>query len=143
MYIFFDCDGVINQLQPNFYIDENCVYRLAQLAISLGARLIMVSTWSAGFVYSLEMCTPQVRELRKLLRYERMDICGVIRESESRYKDIKTFLGKNLDSYLILDDDKSLYKDVIDDNLYFVNAKTGLTEKDVKQLTKKYYKRYK
>ena len=131
--IFLDIDGVLNQLQP-YKIDKTCVVALKQLIKSLSAKVVLSSSWRLGYSSIYDKCTPQIKML--LDYFPKGTIIGVTKQLSSRDEEIRDYIDKyNVDSYIILDDDKSEFKEDID-GLYIVNHKTGLIDKDVRKILK-------
>lgn len=137
MTIFLDIDGVLNQLQP-YKLDEKCIINLANLCINLDANIVLTSSWRLGFTHNFSSCSPQVQELRQLLKHYGVDISGRTKSLGSRYFEIECYIKEyNISEYIILDDDKSEFVKS-DKNLYLINYKTGLTCKDVEFLLRRY-----
>ena len=131
--IFLDIDGVLNQLQP-YKIDKICIAALKQLIKSLSAKVVLSSSWRLGYSSIYDKCTPQIKML--LDYFPKGTIIGVTKQLSSRDEEIRDYIDKyNVDSYIILDDDKSEFKRPIE-GLYIVNHKTGLTDKDVRKILK-------
>ena len=63
--IFLDVDGVLNQLQRNYFIDIDCVEVLAKLVKELNAKIVFSSTWRFGYS-NTGKCTPQVEKLKHI-----------------------------------------------------------------------------
>ena len=135
--LFLDIDGVLNQLQP-WKIDSNCVYRLKQICDNLGdVNIILTSSWRKGFSRYKERCTPQVQHLLDELAKVNLKVYGRTKDLDDRQAEVLDYCTRyGIVKYIVLDDDKTLFKDM--KNLYSVNAKTGLTDSDVKQLRKLY-----
>lgn len=135
-FIFFDVDGILNQLQ-RWYIDENCIKVLADLCKKYDARLILISSWRFGFCYNRKNCSLQVKDLISKLEKYNLRILGRTDDFNDRRVEVDNFVkSHNIENYIILDDDKSLYSSY--ENLYLVNSKTGLTYNDYKRITKEY-----
>lgn len=131
--IFLDIDGVLNQLQP-YKIDKICIAALKQLIKSLSAKVVLSSSWRLGYSSIYDKCTPQIKMLLDYL--PRGIVVGITKQLDSRDAEISDYIARhNIDNYVILDDDKSEFKNNID-NLYIVNYKTGLTDKDVRKILK-------
>lgn len=137
MIIFLDIDGVLNQLQGNYYIDDKCVEQLSILVKKLNARIVLTSTWRLGFAHSINYCSPQIVKLRQRLQSKGVDIYSRTGVANNRADEVRQYLLRDSDKFLVLDDDKSLFDGKLQ-NLYTVNAKTGLTSKDVKKILRKH-----
>ena len=106
--IFLDIDGVLNQLQP-YKIDKICIAALKQLIKSLSAKVVLSSSWRLGYSSIYDKCTPQIKML--LDYFPKGTIIGVTKQLSSRDEEIRDYIDKyNVDSYIILDDDKSEFK---------------------------------
>lgn len=133
--LFFDVDGVLNQLQK-WHVDDNCVKVLAQL-VGSDTKLVLVSTWRLGLERNIDSCSAQVIKLRKSLQKYGIDVVYKTQKLGDRRKEIDEFLrGKSVDSYVVLDDDKSEYSSIKGLNLYEVNCKTGLVASDIAKIKK-------
>ena len=136
MIIFLDIDGVLNQLQKD-YVDGECVKNLAILVEKLNARVVLISTWRLGYTHERRFCSPQIKILLdKFYTYDLEIYSRTGKLLDNRTDEIMTYLQRDNDDYIILDDDASLYTN--HDNLYLVNHKTGLTMRDVKKISKEY-----
>lgn len=138
MIIFLDIDGVLNQLQANYYIDDACVKQLGILCGKLNATVVITSTWRIGFTHSYDRCTPQVKKLIDIFRKYNITIQSrtrVIPDSD-RYAEIQEYVQRNsIKKYVILDDDRSLFQTGTE-HLYLVNPSHGLRAGDVKKIVK-------
>lgn len=133
--IFLDIDGVLNQLQPNYYLDNNCIKILAEIKEKLQAEIVLTSSWRLGFTHSYDRCTPQIQNLINRFRQYGIKIKSRTRQLGDRTTEIKTYIHENeVDNYIILDDDESEHTDYT--NIYIVNSKTGLTKYDIKKILK-------
>ena len=139
--IFFDIDGVLNtkaSWKIPYQLSDSCVEILAELARETKAELILSSTWKLGWNKEYEKCSEQIKSLiNKLQKYD-IVILGVTPnlKGRSRSKEIERSLYfQPYDSYIILDDDVSLFEDK--SCLYEVNCETGLTRKDVEKIKKR------
>lgn len=143
MYIFLDIDGVLNQLQMNYYLDTNCIKQLGNLCHTLGAEVVLTSTWKTGYTHSYERCTPQVQKLIDLFRQNNIVIESRTRtvQGGNRADEIQEYVERNqIKDYIILDDDKSLFGNYTK-GLYMVNPSHGLTAGDVKKIVKMWKKK--
>lgn len=136
MIIFLDIDGVLNQLQ-DWYIDNKCVARLGKICKYTQGKIVLISTWRLGYLHNYELCTPQIKKLIDIFNINNIEILGRTRSLNNRQQEIEDYITtRNIKHYIILDDDKSLYSDI--EHLYIINPKTGITDKDVKQIISKY-----
>ena len=137
MLIFLDCDGVINQVQENFYIDKDCLKNICSFTKKSKGKIILISTWRLGFLHDYKRCTPQIQHLRDLLSEENIEIYSRTNVDKDRYTEIQNYLNKSTDKdYIIIDDDKSEYKNVEDNHIFYVDAKTGFTKQNIKEALK-------
>lgn len=138
MIIFLDIDGVLNQLQANYYIDDACVKQLGILCGKLNATVVITSTWRIGFTHSYDRCTPQIKNLIDICRKYNITIQSRTRviPNGDRYAEIQEYVQRNnIKKYVILDDDRSLFQTGTK-HLYLVNPSHGLTAGDVKKIVK-------
>ena len=118
--IFLDIDGVLNQLQPNCYLDNNCIKILAEIKEKLQAEIVLTSSWRLGFTHSYDRCTPQIKKLIDEFNKQHIKIRSRTKQLWNRTTEIQTYIQENnVGSYVILDDDKSEHTDYR--NLYIVN----------------------
>lgn len=153
MYIFLDLDGVINvesSWKRKLYdINDKCVQSLAQIVLNLNGKIILTSSWRLGYDKSLNHNhSAQIKELISAFAKYNMIIADVTGHSldDNRYREIQHYIHSHQiadDDYLILDDDKNMFRNTNDVRIYFTDAKTGLTNNDVKNICKKYKKRRK
>lgn len=133
--IFFDVDGVLNQLQK-WHIDDNCVRLLSKL-VDKETKLVLISSWRSGLERNLSDCSPQVKKLRESLQKYGTDVIYKTQKLGDRRKEVEDYLrGKHVDSYIVLDDDKSEYSSVKGINFYEVSCKYGLTNSDIEKIRK-------
>ena len=138
MIIFLDIDGVLNQLQPGYYLDKTCIQNLSILTKRLQAEVVLTSTWRLGYMHNRERCTPQVQKLLELF-----DEVGIVVQSRTkklgdRKTEIEAYLEENeVTEYLVLDDDKREFPFGVPDNFYLVDGRLGLTKKDVQCILKR------
>lgn len=138
MIIFLDIDGVLNQLQPNYYLDNRCIKNLAELCEKLSAQIVLTSSWRLGYL-NMGICTPQIEELKKRFNEYGIFIKGRTGNLHNRTEEVKEYLAKyEIKEFLILDDDKTEFVGGILPNTYLVNSKTGLTKQDVKKIIREY-----
>lgn len=145
-YIFVDCDGVINKeaswKTSPFFVDENCIQALAELVHKLHTKIVLTSTWRAGFDPYGTNHSPQIQHLIDIFHIYDIEIDDItpVTGGKTRSEEIAFYVKRHaIEDYVILDDDASLFSN--DNRLYLVNPKIGLTEKDVKKILKKYKKR--
>lgn len=133
--IFLDVDGVLNQLQK-YHVDRKCVKLLSGVVTS-DVRIVLTSSWRMGFDRNIDKCSEQVKKLRKIMQEYGIDVLYRTEKLGDRREEVLSWLnGKNIDSYVILDDDKSEYSSLNGLNFYLVNHKTGLVQKDIKNILK-------
>ena len=139
MTIFLDIDGVLNQLQGNYHLDDTCISNLSLLCNKLNADIVLTSSWRLGYT-NIGKSSPQIEKLKKKLSQQGLTIKGRTKNLNNRVKEITQYiLDHNISTndYIILDDDQTEFTTPIT-NLYIVNNKTGLTKQDVKALLKRY-----
>lgn len=130
--IFLDIDGVLNQLQGNFFLDVACVNNLHDLCHNLNASIVLITSWKKGFCRNKNMCSKQICNLIDLLGDA--SIINRTRDCKSRKEEVLLYLKEHpeVTRYVILDDD---FEEEIK-GLYQVNYKTGLTKSDIKKIRK-------
>lgn len=145
-YTFVDCDGVINKetswKTSPFYVDKVCVQVLAELVHKLHAKIVLTSTWRTGYDPYGTNHSPQIQHLIDTFRAYDIEIDGItpVTAGKTRSEEIAFYVKRHaITDYIILDDDASLFSN--NNQLYLVNPKLGLTEKDVKKILKKYKKK--
>lgn len=132
MIIFLDIDGVLNQLQ-SWHIDDKCVAVLQKLCRHYDAKIVLTSSWKSGFCRNKIYCTPQIIKLIDKFETYGLSIYNRTENLGDRSLEIERFIERyNVTKYIILDDDISLFSNM--KNLYIINSKTGLTEKDYKKI---------
>ena len=153
LLIFLDVDGVLNTTNSRitkYEIREENVSALGELQDKLvkrgySVKVILSSTWRLGYDAVWEKCSPQMQKL--LSRLEKVNIKlydkTPIYKEQTRDVEIRRYLrGYQLEheefSYIILDDDVSIFQEnVLEEmNFYKVNEHTGLTKKDADKLLK-------
>lgn len=140
MIVFLDIDGVLNQLQGNYFLDKKCIENLGKLCKEIKGIVVLTSSWRLGYT-NVGKCSPQIEELRKLFREQNISILGRTLDLGDRSEEIKKYIEThNVGNYVIIDDDISEFKNEALPNLYIVNHKTGLTDIDINKLVKLYKK---
>lgn len=136
MVIFLDIDGVLNQLQRNYYLDNKCIENLGVLSKKLSATVVLTSSWRIGYT-NFGKCTPQIDKLKIQFSKYSIKISGRTANLGDRTLEISEYIKKhNVKRYIILDDDKSEFTSGLLPNTYIVNSRTGLTKEDVRKLVK-------
>lgn len=136
--IFLDIDGVLNQLQRNYFIDRKCVERLGKICNSIDGKIVLTSSWRLGYT-RLGKCSPQIERLKEMFNEYNIEIIGRTSNLNDRTNEIKEYMIKhNVNNYIILDDDIREFKSGRLDKTEIIDNKTGLTDKDVKRIIKTY-----
>lgn len=136
MVIFLDIDGVLNQLQRNYYLDSECIKNLSKLCKTLKANIVLTSSWRLGYT-NFGKCTPQIEELKRQFDKYSIKISGRTYNLGNRANEIiKHIQEHNINAYIILDDDKNEFNGTTMKNLYIINSKKGLTSADVNNIIK-------
>lgn len=134
--IFTDVDGVLNQLQRNYFIDIDCVEILSELCKKLNAKIVLSSTWRLGYS-NCGKSSPQVEKLKKIFEMHNIELIGRTPKLDDRGEEIIKYIeSHNISRYLILDDDKREFPTIIPKNTYFTNSKYGLTKNDMNEILK-------
>ena len=132
--IFLDIDGVLNRKSDwtrHGAIREECVRALSLLCCKLSChQIVLSSSWRAG----------DTSELQTALQEHELCIIGATPVSnKTRAEEIAFYARREgIANYLILDDDESLFGENPPKELYLTNHLTGLTEKDVAAICKRY-----
>ncbi len=147
-YVFFDIDGVLNcekdWHQQHFTINQNCFAVFKEFLeyvhkqAGIPPKLIICSTWRAGFDNKDRENADAGSLLETVFQEADLFISGATPVSnKTRQEEIEYYIRRNnVEQYLIIDDDTSLYNDKTKINLYVPDYKTGLTAKDLKNLKK-------
>ncbi|MCI9128492.1 MAG: hypothetical protein HFG28_15275 [Eubacterium sp.] len=138
MVIFLDLDGVVNceaDWAHPYTVRMECVKSLSVLVKALKADVVLASSWRTGWVRGGK-CTPQIENLKYTFSLHGIEISGRTANLGNRSYEIADYCHRHdVASYLILDDDLSLFTST--ERVYNVNAKTGLTNHDVRVIIKK------
>ena len=136
MTIFLDIDGVLNQLQYNYYLDDSCISILSEVCKMYDANVVLTSSWRLGYSHFKDKCTPQLRSLLNKFENYGIRVTSRTKNLGDRYLEVRDYIKEhNISSYIILDDDLSEFN-TQDKFLYLVNCRTGLTKKDLKGIKK-------
>lgn len=146
MYIFLDVDGVLNTkadwARKVYSLNGKCVSAFCRLVMHVsGPKIVLSSTWRNGIARDGKTAV-HIDDLKKALEpaYTKDLDKTAVSPDGSRSKEIDHYLRRHPeDSYLILDDDPMLF-DAGDrtPHLYLTDARTGLTERDVAKIIKRY-----
>lgn len=139
IYIFLDVDGVLNKesdWKKPFTINESCLVQFAAFVKTMkDPRIVLSSTWRAGYANTGAMSEGENSLSNKLAKYNLKIVDSTPVSSKTRQEEIEYYIRRHgISSYVILDDDKSLFPNPERINLYLINYKTGITESDVKGL---------
>ncbi len=144
MYIFLDVDGVLNTeadwARKVYSLNSDCVDAFCSLIKSVpDPKIVLSSTWRNGIARDGSTAV-HIDDLMNALRHAyngELDRTATAPDG-SRSKEIDHYLRRHPeDTYIILDDDPTLFDEGEKTaNLYLTNAKTGLTDGDVKKIIK-------
>lgn len=134
--IFLDIDGVLNNQQSPYQIDEKRVKRLAKIVHKTNAKIVISSNWRHSYSLFLgkkELHPDQYLAIQRLLSYFKAyslsiyDITGIDGYGvDSRPKEIKEYIHTHaIDSFVILDDEDVWKWDDLQPHL--VLTKNGLS----------------
>lgn len=145
MYIFLDVDGVLNTSAEwktqNYSLNSSCVAAFIELVRKIkNPQIVLSSTWRNGLTRDGHNAA-HIADLMKALAIsgiKEIDKTAVAPDG-MRSKEIDYYLRRHdVDSYVILDDDPSLFeKGDRTEGLFLVNPQTGLTQSDIKKIIKK------
>ena len=143
MYYFLDVDGVLNKESDwriPFSINEGCLRNFAEiLNYDKDPHIILSSTWRAGYTNTGVMSARGNSLADKLAEYGLSVEDSTPISNKKRQEEIEYYIKRhNIKDYIVLDDDESLFPFGERLNLYLTDYKTGLTEKDVKLIRKKF-----
>lgn len=146
VYIFFDIDGVLNKetdWNKPFPINKNNIEIFTELITSLKdiytyVRLVISSSWRAGYSKNNENDTPQIEELKSVFQRKGYDIYAATPLSnKGRQREIEYYIKRNnVNHYVVIDDEPSLYYDISLLHFCKVDSKTGISLDDVKKILK-------
>ncbi len=149
MIIFLDVDGVLNTEEDwarrVYSLNPGCVKCFCDLLKKLPSpAIVLSSSWRNGIARDGSTAV-HVEDLLRALApagIRGLDRTGVAPDG-SRSKEINHYLRRHpTDEYIILDDDPELFENKAKEaHLYLTSSKTGLTERDVCEITKKYLRR--
>jgi len=130
MYYFLDIDGVLNKesdWKHPYTVNLTCLENFKKLlSHDQHPVIVLSSTWRAN----LEAITPYIKV---------DDVTPNTSGRKTRQEEIEYYIRRNgIKTYLVLDDDGSLFPNQEKLNIYFTNYKTGLTEADIDKIVKKY-----
>ncbi|MBQ9302338.1 HAD domain-containing protein [Butyrivibrio sp.] len=144
MTIFFDVDGVLNtqsDWQYKYVVNPVCAGAFAELIQTLSKRvpvqLVICSTWRAG-IGKCDADSKQMQNLRAALQRYGLHIADSTPISnKGRQAEIEYYIRRHeIQDYLVIDDDPSLFERPDDLILYTPNYRTGFTTQDVKTVLK-------
>ncbi len=150
-YIFFDIDGVLNNesdwKQEHFHINDSCLsvfkdfISFLSKKFNTSPKLITCSTWRAGY-NNKGTNGAGISLLEHKFHQYGLTINGATPvSSKTRQEEIDYYIRRNnVDKYIVIDDDASLYNDPSKMNLFIPNYKTGLTKQDLNKLEKQFMK---
>lgn len=146
MYIFLDVDGVLNTeadwARKVYSLNQSCIDAFCRLIKHIpNPQIVLSSTWRNGIARDGSTAV-HIDDLMQALAptgIKELDKTAVSPEG-SRSKEIDYYLRRYpADSYIILDDDPSLFENRDKTaHLYLTSSKTGLTDKDVVCIIKRY-----
>lgn len=138
-YIFLDIDGVLNteaEWKRMYSLNLKCIEIFAKAVKACGeVRIVLSSTWRNGFAYNRE-CMPHIKSLQEELGKYGLSIYGKTPAvpNGNREDEIAEYIKLyDVESYVIVDDDKSLFSKGCK-NLLLVDSKKGFTDKCVKEM---------
>ena len=146
MYIFLDVDGVLNTeadwARKVYSLNKSCVDAFGRLAKSIpNPKIVLSSTWRNGIARDGSTAVHIDDLMQALVPAGIKDLDKTaISPDGSRSREIDYYLRRHpQDSYIILDDDPSLFEDgERTAHLYLTSSQTGLTENDVVKIIKRY-----
>lgn len=142
MYYFLDVDGVLNRESDwriPFSLNKSCLDCFAKIiSYDKNPHIILSSTWRAGYTNTGVLSTCGNILFDKLKEYGLQIEDSIPISTKSRQEEIEYYIRRhNISSYVVLDDDDSLFPWADRINLYLTDYKTGLTERDIKKIRRK------
>ncbi|MCQ2548796.1 MAG: HAD domain-containing protein [Lachnospiraceae bacterium] len=130
MYYFLDVDGVLNKeadWDKPFTVNPDCLSCFRKLlSYDKHPFIVLSSTWRANLDIISSYITVE-------------DVTPNTGGRKTRQEEIEYYIRRNnIQNYLILDDDESLFPEKEKIDIFFTDYKKGLTDSDVKQIVKKY-----
>ncbi|SEH42426.1 HAD domain-containing protein [Selenomonas sp. KH1T6] len=129
--IFLDVDGVLNSKQDGNSLQLRTdlhLQLLREIIASTGAKIVLSSSWRAGFAKARNTLSNRLREYG----LEIMDSTPVLPGLTCRGDEIRQWLndsGQSVERFVILDDDDDM-AEFTDTNLVQTDPEIGLQEKD-------------
>ena len=146
MYIFLDVDGVLNTeadwARKVYSLNKSCTDAFCRLVKSIpNPKIVLSSTWRNGIARDGSTAVHIDDLMQALAPAGIKDLDKTATSPDgSRSREIDYYLRRHTqDSYIILDDDPSLFEDgERTAHLYLTSSQTGLTENDVVKIIKRY-----
>ncbi len=144
MYYFLDVDGVLNKesdWRVPFSLNAECLGNFAELIrADREPHVILSSTWRAGYTNTGAKSGKGDGLSEKLSEYGITIEDSTPVSNKTRQEEIEFYIRRhNVSSYVILDDDESLFPRPKEINLFLTDYKTGLTKADVRKIIKKLF----
>lgn len=146
MYYFLDIDGVLNKKsdwRTPFFINSLCLNNFSKLIENdKEPHIILSSTWRAGYTNKGVMSSSGNNLCSKLEEYGLHIEDATPISSKTRQEEIEYYIRRhNIVDYVVLDDDELLFPWPERINIFLTDYNNGLTEKDIKKLLRKNFKR--
>lgn len=134
IHVFFDVDGVLNKesdWKVKFSLDKSCIKAFADICNYLKksyveVKLVIISTWRTGENKNLE---------NALAEYGLKISDSTPVSNKGRQAEVEYYIRRNnIEDYLIIDDDLSLFSSPENLKLYVPNYRTGLVSSDIKAI---------
>ena len=145
MYIFLDVDGVLNcraDWRIPFTVNIKCVKVFAEIVKRCRKKygevsVVVISTWRAGYSKTGNSAIQYIR-LENILEEYGIPIEGITPVSDKgRQAEVEYYIRRNnVEKYIILDDDESMFENPDNLIIYSPDYTTGLAEKDIKKILK-------
>lgn len=144
-YIFLDVDGVLNtemDWKRPFTLNSKCISYFLEYMAYLNEKhnhevgIVLTSSWKTGFNSDGNHAV-YIKELIHAMAPEKIPILDKTEELDQldRGRSVLNYCKPhNIKDYIVLDDDKSLFKTAPELNIYYTNASRGFTKEDVKKL---------
>ena len=143
MHYFLDIDGVLNKKSDwskRYYINPACLSAFKKLlSYDSNPAVVLSSTWRIGVSKSSSFSSDS--DLLSVIEKEGVHISDTTpyAPGKTRLEEIDYYVRRHgIKKFVTLDDDESLFPERGSFPLYLVNFRTGLTDKDVEKIRRKY-----
>ena len=115
--VFLDIDGVLDNEDTDFELDERMIYRLSKIVHTTNSNIVLISSWKKFFYKRENNLMPYIKSesgvtlYNKLLDHDLYITDKTDDSNTSRENSIINYIKENnINNYVILDDEDVLYK---------------------------------